>query len=238
MKNFRSLVLIAGIVMLTVMGCSGTPPTRFYILSPSPDLKGTEPKTGEACPTIGVGPVDVPAYLARPQMATTASENEIGYAPFDQWAQPLADNFSLVLAENVSKLVCNRWVYRFPWTGSDHPNYRVRVEVISMTGRLGKEAIVDVRWTVSDTGEKKVIRQERARYTEPVPDNDYSSLARAYSAALASLSKDIAKALPAGRQARDGPRQTDCPTGVYPPPVGQSRLFPKENRCQRRSQKH
>jgi len=148
MKNFLSMSAL-GCVMLWVAGCANSPATRFYVLSSPPDMQQMAGKTDDKCPAIGIGPVIVPAHLAKPQIATSASENEILYAPFDQWAQPLPDNFSNILVENLSKLVCNKALYQFPRTGGHEPDYRVRVEIISMIGNLDSKAFMEIWWAVS-----------------------------------------------------------------------------------------
>jgi uncharacterized protein len=195
MKNF---LFASGLVLIMMIaGCANSPPTRFYMLSSTPDIREMTGKTDNGCPTIGVGPIEIPQYLARAQIATSASENEINYAEFDQWAQPLPGNFSHVIAENLSRLACTRAVYQFPWTWPEYPDYRVRVDVLFMAGNPGGKAFLDAWWTVSETKEKKVIVSTRSQYSESIQGQDYGALVQAYSKILASLSRDIAKAIPA-----------------------------------------
>ena len=66
MRHLLAYYLIA--VMLSALaGCATTPPSRFYILSPVTADAATQP-AGPAT-AIGVGPVDLPKYLNRPQIA-------------------------------------------------------------------------------------------------------------------------------------------------------------------------
>jgi len=192
MKYF--LLLLAGVMLLA--GCASSPPIRFYMLSSTPDIREMAGKTDENCPTIGVGPIELPQYLSRAQIATAPSENEVSYADFDQWAQPLPGNFSHVITENLSRLVCTKAVYQFPWIMPEHPDYRVRMQVITMTGNPGGKAFMDVWWTISGGNDNKVKVSTRSRYSEPVQGQDYTALVQAYSKILASLSRDIAKTVP------------------------------------------
>ena len=192
MKNF----LTALITVILLAGCASSPPTKYYMLSSTPDIREMTGRTDDVCPTIGIGPIDLPQYLARAQIATTSSENEISYADFDQWAQPLPSSFSHVISQNLSKLTCAKAIYQFPWIMPEHPDYRVRVQVITMTGNPGGKAFLDVWWTISGSKENKVIVFKRSNYSEPVPGQDYGALVQAYSKILASLSRDIAKAIP------------------------------------------
>jgi uncharacterized protein len=196
MKNFLSTSILVGAMVMTIAGCGSSPATKFYVLSSPSDIQQMAGKTDDSCPAIGVGPIIMPEHLTKPQIATTPSENEVAYSPFDQWAQPLSGNFAHVLAENLSKLVCNEAVYQFPWTGTHEPDYRVRVEVISMTGSMGLKAFMDAWWTISETKEKKTILSRRTHYSESVRGQDYQALAQAYSKILAAFSRDIAKAIP------------------------------------------
>jgi uncharacterized protein len=196
MKNFLSTSILVGVMAMTIAGCGSSPATRFYVLSSPPDIQQMEGKTDDRCPAIGVGPIVMPEHLTKPQIATTLSENEIAYSPFDQWAQPLPGNFAHVLVENLSKLACNKAVYQFPWTGTHEPDYRVRVEVISMTGNMGSKASMEAWWSISETKAKKTILSRRTYYSESVRGQDYQALTQAYSKILAAFSRDIAKAIP------------------------------------------
>ena len=190
MKYFLSLAMI-----ILLAGCASSPPTRYYMLNSTPDIKEMAGKTDNNCPTVGVGPIELPQYLSRAQIATAPSENEVSYADFDQWAQPLPGNFSHVIAGNLSKLTCTKAVYQFPWIMPEHPDYRVRIQVVTMTGNPGGTALLDAWWTISGK-DNKVMVSLRSRYSEPVQGQDYTSLVQAYSRILASLSRDIAKAVP------------------------------------------
>ena len=191
MKNFLSMAAL-GVMLLMIAGCASSPATRFYVLSSIPEIPA---KTDQSCVTIGVGPIEMPHYLMRTQIAATSSENEITYAEFDQWVQPLSSNFSHVVTENISKLICTRAAYQFPWSGQELPDYRIRIEVIAMTGNPGAKAFMDAWWTVTDK-DKKVVASTRSRYTEPVQGSDYRALVQAYSRIMATLSRDIAKVVP------------------------------------------
>ncbi|HEY3277679.1 MAG TPA: PqiC family protein [Syntrophorhabdaceae bacterium] len=205
MKNFLFMSGLACVVLSVITGCANSPATRFYVLSSPPDIREMAGKTSDNCPTIGIGPIVVPPYLTKSQIATTPSENEISYAPFDQWAQPLPGNLSHVLAENISKFACSKAIYQFPWIGAREPDYRVRVEIVSMTGILESKASIEAWWTISETQEKKVILSSRRRYIEPVHGRDYQALVQAYSRILAALSRDVAMAIPGPRIPRPGP---------------------------------
>src|SRR5438477_3368390 len=93
---------------LLASGCSlgrQSPPVRLYTLttlSPADAGQHTSSTQGIA---IGVGPVELPQYVNRPQIVTGDSGNELQRAAFEQWAEPLETNFSRVLAQNLALLL-------------------------------------------------------------------------------------------------------------------------------------
>ena len=47
-----------------------------------------------SCPSLGLGPVDLPAYLDRTQIVTRGEGNLMLMAEFDQWIEPVQANFT------------------------------------------------------------------------------------------------------------------------------------------------
>jgi uncharacterized lipoprotein YmbA len=102
-----------GICLLITVGCGTTDPARFYTLSPLA-IPGTEAEAAGQGVAIGVGPIKLPEHLDRPQIVTRTSRNELKLAEFDRWAGSLADDFSRVLAENLSILLSTDRVSVYP----------------------------------------------------------------------------------------------------------------------------
>jgi hypothetical protein len=99
--------MVVGLMLLAACATGTSAPSRFYVLAPL-EAPEAEPQLapGERCLAIGIGPVEIPAYLDRPQIVTRLSNNELNLAEFDKWAEPLRDNLIRVLAENISSLLC------------------------------------------------------------------------------------------------------------------------------------
>jgi uncharacterized protein len=190
----RSLYPIAviGLLFISLAGCASTNPTRFYLLSPLPDGSGV--KASDACVNLGVGPIKLAEYLNRPQIVTRASTNELILGQFDRWAEPVQDTFSRVLAENLTRLLCTKSVVLYPWRSSTQLDYRVEAEVIHMDGALGREASLEVWWSIWDGG-KKVLISRQSKFREPVAANNYEALVQAQSRLLASFSREIVEAM-------------------------------------------
>ena len=69
---------------LLVTGCFGTsPPSRFYVLSASPEARAAVPSTGPDG-TLGVFPTRVADYLDRPQIVTFLGDNAVDIDEYDR----------------------------------------------------------------------------------------------------------------------------------------------------------
>jgi hypothetical protein len=190
-------VLVGGI--LTLAGCigSGSPPTRFYVLTA---VAGADPAAAgvpAAKPSLAVGVrrATLPDYLDRPQIVTRVGDSQLALAEFDRWASPLVDEFPRVLAENLGVILPSDRVAVFPWPRTAQVDYEVLVEVARFEGRLGGECALVARWSVYGREKKAVVASGKSSLTEAATGGDYAALAAAKSRLLAALSREIAEAL-------------------------------------------
>jgi len=191
-------VVLMGAFMSLLGACAAgtSAPSRFYLMSPLSSPKAEiRASAGDRCIAVGVGPVEIPAYLDRPQIVTRVSNNEVSLAEFDRWAEPLTDNIPRVLAENISSLLCAEPINVFPWRESAPVHYQVIVEVLRMDGDLGGRAFLLTRWAILEERKKSPAVARRTSYSEPVEGKDYEALVSAQSRLLEALSGDIAGAI-------------------------------------------
>jgi len=175
-----------------VSGClGGSAPTRFYVLAA---IDGPE-VPGARAMSIGVGPVNVAAYLDRPQIVTRPSADKIDLADFDQWGEPLRDGVPRVLAENLSRQLPAAKVSIFPWRGLEGVRYQVVVDVTRFDGPAGGDTLLEARWRILDGATAKELAGKTTRLTEAAGGAGYTQTVSAMSRALAGLSRDIAQAL-------------------------------------------
>jgi uncharacterized lipoprotein YmbA len=144
---------------------------------------------------IGVGPVEFPDYLNRPQIVTRTSPNQLELAEFDRWAEPLRANFSRVLAENLSILLSTDRVVIFPWKKPIPINYQIEVDVSRFDGMFGRNVTLKTRWTLFGNSGKKVMLVRKSTLSEQTLTSDYKEMVAAQSRVLASLSREIAASI-------------------------------------------
>ena len=199
MKNvfFRLWVVIIFSVMWVVLsGCASSPIPRYYLLS---SLEATslemKPSAEEQCFSIGIGPINIPYYLDRPQIITRGAPIEFKLAEFDRWGEPLKDNLKHVLAKNLSILLCTKAIAFFPWKGGIPIDYRIEMEVLRLDGSLGGNVSLEAWWMVFSGDGKKMLVSKKSTFTEAVGGQDYKSLVGAHSRALGTLSREIAEVI-------------------------------------------
>jgi hypothetical protein len=192
MKNRFSLGWASLILIFLLVACSSTPATKFYKLN---SLPSTQQENPAALPgdyiAIGVGPVELPEFLDRPQIVTRKSQNQLEISEFHRWAASFPNDFSRVLAKNISTLLPTDRVAVYPWEDTFSPTYQVKLDVEQFDGQLGEQVFLRVIWSLVGEEEKKELVVRKTLVEEPVLTNDYEGLVAAQSNALATLSREI-----------------------------------------------
>ena len=198
MSHRRSILFIflatLAISTLIVNGCSTGPPARLYVLTSLPRAESVPPATGGRELSIGVGPVELPQYVDRPQIVMGQQSSELHSATSAQWAEPLQDGFTRVLAENLSLLLATDRVALFPWK-TFIPEYQVVVEVTHFLGQTGGAASLVALWSILTKDGREALVSKKSSLRETTAASEYAALAAAMSRTVAALSRDIATAL-------------------------------------------
>jgi uncharacterized lipoprotein YmbA len=190
--TWRPLLLAALVGCLSlVAGCGKSAPAHFYSLSAPAPVQAVETTP---CIALGVGPVEFPAYLDRSQIVTRLGANQMHLADFDQWIEPLRDNFQRALMEDLAGLVCAKPLVSHPWPAGGHPDRQVAVQVDRFEGTLGQDAVLRANWTVLDA-DGKALAWRTADLREQVAGPDYASLAAAQSRLVARFATEVAASL-------------------------------------------
>jgi hypothetical protein len=180
---------LAGLLALSLAACGSTDPARFYVLTPVPPPVATTPLPVR----VRLVPVELPRYLAVPQIVTIADGNLVELAEYERWAEPLDSGFQRVLVENLARLVPTDEVVNSPFGNSPDGERVVRVTVDRFDVENGR-AVLAATWTVQTYGAPP-DGPHRSRTETPVEGEDYAAIAGAMSDALGELSAEIAASL-------------------------------------------
>jgi len=197
------------IISLVVLGgCLGKgtqDPTKYYLLQPmASSVTGDQTGAEDSGFSVGVGPIRMRQYLDRPQIVTRTGENEVYIDTFQNWAEPLGDNFSAILTANLSVLLETNKLILWPFGKKvKHVDYQVLVDVIRFDGVLGGEAVLSARWYVVSHKEGMKVEEmipKRSTFTAPLEGDSYEDLVAAMSKTLEDFSREVADVIKARAQ--------------------------------------
>ena len=194
-RLFQKTSLLVLFIVVLMAGCGGkSTPVEFYTLNSAGNMCQNA-KTADAAQTIaiGIGPVEIPQILDRPQIVTRTGPNKLKVDEFHRWAGPLQAEIAKVLAQNISLLLDTEQVVVFPWEAGFKPLYRVTVDIRSFEGQLGENVVLEAVWRVSDQEDQKVQIIKTSVIKEALSTTDYETLVAAKSQTIAQLSREIAQ---------------------------------------------
>lgn len=169
-------------------------PTRFFVLAAAADTSrvgALDPSKG-----VGLGPIEIPNYLQRPELIVRESATEIRPSSFDRWSEPLDKGIARVLAQNLSSALGVDRVTLFPWYSNQEPSYQVRIDFISFEPLASREARVVARWDARRLGDAANARVQRESViTQAIASDDGAASVAALSKALGELARDMASAV-------------------------------------------
>ncbi len=149
----------SGLVMsLLLAGCVGsTPPARFFTLTPEID-ESERASVYIGVDTVGVGPIELPRYLIRPQMVSRAEDNRLIVDEFARWGDTLDLQLGRTVTQNLAMLCQDTLVLPFPWRTDFEPDLRVIADVTRFEADDTGVAQLDIRWAVTNVATRAAVR--------------------------------------------------------------------------------
>lgn len=197
--KWRLMVVLA--LGCVAAGCSPLEPqpsySKFFILSPLSDGRApaSQPSAGTTQLAIGVGPVDFPGYLRRPEFVTRVAPNQIELSPNERWGEPLDKNFRRILTQNLLQLLDTDRVHDYPWNLDTRLDYQVAIRVQNFETDSQGQSQLRARWIIKDANGHVLYASETSANT-PLGGGDAGPSA-ALSTDLAILSRAIASRITA-----------------------------------------
>jgi uncharacterized lipoprotein YmbA len=196
-RHAQNLGLTIFMVLVFLAGCrSATTPVEFYTLSPLISVAEADKVAGFGDNiAVGVGPLQIPKIIDRPQIVTRIGPNKINVDEFHRWAGSVYEDFLRAVTMNLAALLQSNLVAAFPWEDYFDPDYRIHLQVHQFDGRLGQYAQLDITWTITGREARDVLLVRKSLIREPVQGADYDAFVAAKSRVLATLSRQIARGL-------------------------------------------
>lgn len=197
----RSFTVLLAFAWLGAGCAQQSQPSSFYVLSyEESDAQSGSVTTMRDGLSLGIGPVELPQYLDRPQIVTRANDNQLTLEEFDRWGGRLKENFTAVLAEVLSDELSTDRIQVHPWSTPSRVQYQVVVQVTNFDTNLNGRSILHARWSIVEVGPQRVLATARSTLlqevaaADPVTQSmDYDAIAAAMSRNVADLGREIAK---------------------------------------------
>jgi uncharacterized protein len=201
MKRVIRVTIALGLMGLSLAGCgslfpkpSPNPSRIFVLFSPLPPAERQDlDRAGQI--SLGVGPVRLPGYLDRREIVTGVAQNGFDLSENDRWAEPLDENFTHVMAQNLSVLLGSDQIISYPWPLDKKPRYRVQIDVSRFEVNSTGEAELTARWAVVDETGKQAPNLNESRLSRPEKEKSTAATVAALSETVVDLSREIAKAV-------------------------------------------
>jgi len=167
-----------------------------------------EPAPGAAAdPVIGVGPIDVPGYLRRPEIVTRDADGSLDVRPSERWGEDLGGGFARALAGDLASLVPSSRVVVQPFPAPLRPDVVVAVQILRFEPVADGPVELDAQWVLEVRGQ--ALAPQRVSLQEPVAEDTtperVAAMGRAIEALASRIAGAIRESLVAARPPSDGP---------------------------------
>lgn len=183
-------------LLLGVAGCAATRPTHFFVLDP---VEPASAKAGTG-PILGLGPVEMPAYLDRAEIVTREGEHGVRLGDLDRWAEPLEGMVGKRLAERLRAGTGARDVVAVPSRGGGDPPTAVGVKVDRLDADGTGKVVLEAGWRLYRTADGKAVKAGHELITtNGPPPPDYAGIVATMAKAVDELGRRVAAAVASGR---------------------------------------
>jgi hypothetical protein len=182
-----------------LLGCSSSsPPPKYFTLSSFASPKPAESSLSRnENIVIGIGPVEIPDYLDKPEIVTRTLSNELTLSEFNLWGGSLKMDVTRVLIENISSFLVSEPVTIVPWRAHVPGSYRIPIYLFRLDAIPDGTVSLKAKWGIVAKDGKTVMAIRESSITKPVKGKEYNDTVNAMSDVLTDLSKEIASAIKA-----------------------------------------
>lgn len=191
MKTYLSTLFL--VIAISLSACSsitgdedGLGDINFYSLTAL-----TSKNSNDSSLRIGIGPIEIPRLLTRPQIVSRKNNTEIHISEKHQWGGSFKEELIQAISDNLSSLLKTDNIEKFPWKFSFKPKYQVRINIEQLDGQKGKNIVLKARWRLLKNNKEILVK--RTVINTPISGNSYAAYVEAQSNALINLSKKISK---------------------------------------------
>jgi uncharacterized lipoprotein YmbA len=187
-------------VLVLVSGCLGrSPEVRLFTLGSQSQLERSERAPELA---VLIGPVRLPSYLERPQIARRLGGGEVQLDEFNRWVGGFEENLIRALTEGIRRQLGSARVVGYPSRVPFPMDYRVRLDVDELIVDESNRLRLQLRWVIASEVEGE--RPSLSTFEREIAAGNRSveALIEAHDRVLSELAQAIADQLVALSEAR------------------------------------
>ncbi len=189
----RAIFSLTVAAALISTGCLGrSPEVRHYILGSFGS--GTEAASAKDVAVL-VGPVRLPAYLERPQIARLESGGLVELDETDRWLGGFEENFLRALTSGLARKLGSVKIVQHPSRAPFSLDYRVQLHVDDLIDVTGEALRVRIRWSLQIEGAEEPAEIFLMQESVPIKSSGSQGVVEAHEVALDRLVQSIAKAI-------------------------------------------
>lgn len=194
-------LLAAATAALLVAGCEiaalgEQPPTRFYVLGTledrPPAVAAPAAAVADRQVSIGVTTFAFPPYLQRKQIVTRSTTNQLVVEQFHKWGSAPDEEFNRALTANLRVLDPGAAFLQPPFRAGLTPDYEIRVAVQRFERLADASVVLDAHWVILRAGDTRPQASQAAQIRIPGVAADIPAVVTAMSAAVVTLSEQVA----------------------------------------------
>jgi uncharacterized lipoprotein YmbA len=179
-------------VSLLLSSCARSPAINYYELVSPEAGASSKGSSASVNAVLGLGPIQLPEYLDQPKIVSRLSANRLRLADYHRWVEPLTDNFTKVLQEELAELIHPRQIVIFPWPLSQEVDCQLIIQVRHFETTNDGTARLVANWMVRNREGKLLQPEKQASYTAKSTATDYAARVRALNEVLDQFGHDLA----------------------------------------------
>jgi len=164
-------------------------PTHYYLLE---SIANDTNSISNNNFNIDIELTKFPEYLDKQQIATSNAINIIEFSENHRWAEPLQENLIFTIRENITLRLPNANIAVRPWDTAGKDAIKIKLLVNKFSGKLGDEAVIDIRWTI-EHGDENTLHGHFIH--NHIIDSSYKDLIAKLNSGINQFSNQLANSL-------------------------------------------
>ncbi|MCC9622727.1 PqiC family protein [Thalassospira sp. MA62] len=191
--QLRTGLLVACVAPILAACAASSVPDQYYLLS-APDAPSAPAM--QNAPVVGVGPITIPSHLDRSVIVARSSQNRIDVKTGHRWAEPLEENISRVILENIDHTGVASRLEAFPWTSRDGVDWQISVDIERFEQQGDGKIVLAARWKLVSFADGQIIAAKRYEKSTSAVGTTIEDTVSAMSNLLTDMSQEISRTVP------------------------------------------